>query len=258
MPSALDAGRLETVPVGEITDDFFVPAYQRGYRWGVHEVKQLLNDMRVGLGGSYYLQPVVVKLRDDGSWELIHGQQRLTTLYLIFQYIQREHFPAAKPNYSITYETRPGSKEYLERLAPADAETRYYMVKYPGMRENGSSTYFSERVDETEPVSMGYSLCMLRAGGKALSGYHRDPYLLAITQELDDQDVVKDEWFIGYEDGTSSAPTHEEWCVNPFCPRRPRVVPSTWIIGFYGFRDHLCAAGGSGRRQPRSCVAIGR
>jgi hypothetical protein len=117
----LDSGRLETLPVGDIAGDFYVPAYQRGYRWGVHEVEQLLNDMRASDGASYYLQPVVVKLRDDCSWELIDGQQRLTTLYLIFQYLKREYLPAASPNYTITYETREGSKEYLEHPVEARA-----------------------------------------------------------------------------------------------------------------------------------------
>ncbi len=116
MTDPTDEGRLETLPVGDITGDFFVPAYQRGYRWGEQEVRQLLDDIRESNGATYYLQPVVVKRRDDGSWELVDGQQRLTTLYLIFQYLKREHLPSAGPNYSITYETREGSKEYLERL----------------------------------------------------------------------------------------------------------------------------------------------
>ena len=47
---------------------------------------------------------------------MIDGQQRLTTLYLIFQYLQREHLPNAGPNYAITYETREDSKQYLQRL----------------------------------------------------------------------------------------------------------------------------------------------
>ena len=46
---------------------------------------------------------------------------------------------------------------------------------------------------------MGYSLCMLRAGGRALNGYYRDPYLLAISRELEDGGVVEDKWFTGYE-----------------------------------------------------------
>lgn len=116
-------GMLKTLAVGDITGDFFVPAYQRGYRWGEHEVKQLLKDIRDSNGASYYLQPVVVRRRDDDSWELIDGQQRLTTLYLIFQYLKLRHLPAADPNYSITYETREGSKEWLQRLSKEDAES---------------------------------------------------------------------------------------------------------------------------------------
>lgn len=41
---------------------------------------------------------------------------------------------------------------------------RYYMAKYPIMRDNGSSTYFAERFDGAEEAAMGYSLCVLRAG----------------------------------------------------------------------------------------------
>jgi hypothetical protein len=117
-----EEGSLKTLAVGDIAGDFFVPASQRGYRWGAQEVRQLLEDIRASDGASYYLQPIVVKGRADGSWELIDGQQRLTTLYLIFQYLKREHLPTAALSYSITYETREGSKEYLQRLNAADAD----------------------------------------------------------------------------------------------------------------------------------------
>jgi len=112
---------LKILSVGDIAGDFFVPSYQRGYRWTDHEVRQLLDDMRVSNGATYYLQPVVVKGRDDGSWELVDGQQRLTTLYLIFHYLRASHLPTAVANYSITYETRQGSKTYLDELSEADA-----------------------------------------------------------------------------------------------------------------------------------------
>jgi hypothetical protein len=73
------------------------------------------------------------------------------------------------------------------------------MTKYPSMRESGASTYFAERFDDAEPPTMGYSLCMLQAGGRALNGNYRDPYLLAITRQLDDSSIVEDKWFSGYE-----------------------------------------------------------
>jgi hypothetical protein len=98
--------------VGDLSGHFLVPGYQRGFRWGRHEVEALLNDIAAS-DGKYYLQPLVVKRLGDQRWELIDGQQRLTTLYLILQYIHG-HLPTSRINYSLEYETRPRSAAYLE------------------------------------------------------------------------------------------------------------------------------------------------
>lgn len=119
----MDSGSLKTLSVGDITGEFFVPSYQRGYRWTPLEVGQLLKDIQDSVGTTYYLQPIVVKARHDNSWELVDGQQRLTTLYLIFRYLQSAHLPSASIGYALTYETRDGSRSYLERLDEADAES---------------------------------------------------------------------------------------------------------------------------------------
>ena len=119
----MDSGLLRTLSVGDIAGDFYVPSYQRGYRWGEQEVLQLLDDIRESNGATYYLQPLVVKARVDGSWELVDGQQRLTTLYLIFRYLKNTQLPSANINYSLTYETRDGSRAYLERLDESEAGT---------------------------------------------------------------------------------------------------------------------------------------
>lgn len=109
-----DDGSLSPRFVGDISGDFFIPAYQRGYRWGATEVRRLLDDIWKAGGEPYFLQPVVVKPRETDSWELVDGQQRLTTLYLILQYMLREGLQRDGPTYSLTYETRPKSQEYLE------------------------------------------------------------------------------------------------------------------------------------------------
>jgi hypothetical protein len=98
--------------VGSLRGHFVVPSYQRGYRWGHHEVDALLKDIAAS-EGKYYLQPLVVKRLSDERWELIDGQQRLTTLYLILQYI-RTHLPTSLINYSLEYETRPLSAAFLD------------------------------------------------------------------------------------------------------------------------------------------------
>lgn len=66
---------------------FRIPAYQRGYRWTPDQVTDLLNDIDSNpVGRMYCLQPLVVKKVTDKNgeyYELIDGQQRLTTIYLI-------------------------------------------------------------------------------------------------------------------------------------------------------------------------------
>jgi uncharacterized protein with ParB-like and HNH nuclease domain len=108
--------------VGNIAGDFFVPSYQRGYRWGSDEVTRLLDDIHESAGNKYFLQPVVVKRRDDDKWELIDGQQRLTTLSLILRYI-RHHLPTASLKYSLEYETRAASAEYLQNPTSEDSQS---------------------------------------------------------------------------------------------------------------------------------------
>lgn len=67
---------------------FFVPSYQRGYRWTETQVKELLEDLYDFVSTKkeetdyYCLQPIIVKKKED-SWELVDGQQRLTALWLI-------------------------------------------------------------------------------------------------------------------------------------------------------------------------------
>lgn len=113
---------LEEKIIGKIEGDFTIEAYQRGYRWGEDEVKHLLEDINeIPDGQKYCLQPVVVK-NVDGVYELIDGQQRMTTLYLIMKYLK--NYVGIK--YSIEYTTRKsenghmGSKELLETIDTID------------------------------------------------------------------------------------------------------------------------------------------
>ena len=57
---------------------------------------------------------MVRKLTD--RYELIDGQQRLTTLYILLKYIQKEYKPRIKLNYSLNYETRTDSEAFLDSI----------------------------------------------------------------------------------------------------------------------------------------------
>lgn len=108
---------LEEKKISEITGSFRIEAYQRGYRWGKDEVEYLLSDIdEIPAGQQYCLQPIVVKNLGNKVYELIDGQQRLTTLYLIMKYLST--FNDVK--YDIEYTTRSGSKELLKSIDKID------------------------------------------------------------------------------------------------------------------------------------------
>ena len=120
---------LTTKLVGEITGNFTVPSYQRGYRWQ-DEVKILLDDINeVPEGANYCLQPIVVKKTDDNKFELIDGQQRLTTLFLIYKYMMSLQLPFSL-NYSIEYEIRTNSKIVLNGISVDDSSNAKDIDEY--------------------------------------------------------------------------------------------------------------------------------
>lgn len=106
---------LEPKLINKIKGDFYIPAYQRGYRWGKEHVVMLLNDIWKNGDKNYSLQPVVVKKVKDDTYELIDGQQRTTTLYLILKYM-KQVLPFIELNFSLTYETRKKSSTFLENI----------------------------------------------------------------------------------------------------------------------------------------------
>lgn len=83
----------QDLSVGALFKDFFsVPDFQREYVWQREQVEKLLQDLydefydeqrRVLPGPEYFLGSMVACKADDGTYQLIDGQQRMTTIYLI-------------------------------------------------------------------------------------------------------------------------------------------------------------------------------
>lgn len=108
--------KLETKLVGLVEGKFYIPSYQRGYRWEKDEVHRLLDDIYTNGAKSYCLQPIVVRRRED-SFELIDGQQRLTTLFLIYKYMNISSAGFLdEPKLSLIYETRDKSENFLQSM----------------------------------------------------------------------------------------------------------------------------------------------
>lgn len=70
---------------------FRVPAYQRSYAWELDHVEALLNDIKEAIDNKereYFLGSVVVTSADNGRFEVVDGQQRLTTISLVIAAIK--------------------------------------------------------------------------------------------------------------------------------------------------------------------------
>jgi len=136
-PSGLSEASISLKPVNDLLSErFFVPSYQRGFRWTKQQVVDLLNDIwefqsKCEKRDNFYcLQPVVVKRRTDGAWELVDGQQRLTTILLILACRKDLVKALRKPTFTLQFETRPKSGEFLKKidLEQHDANIDYFHI----------------------------------------------------------------------------------------------------------------------------------
>jgi len=117
--------------------NFFIPAYQRGYRWTPQQIKDFLNDINQfepkindkGEKSWYCLQPLVLKPMDRDSisingldiektwYEVIDGQQRLTTIFLLIHYINEMWKGKSKyKEFTLKYQTRQSGSDFLNNL----------------------------------------------------------------------------------------------------------------------------------------------
>lgn len=103
-----------------LNENFFIPSFQRGYRWTSEEVKDLLDDLLEFHGKEkskeefYCLQPIVVT-PINSKFSVIDGQQRLTTIYIILSHLEYLMTVLGKKKFTLEFETRKDSGIFLEK-----------------------------------------------------------------------------------------------------------------------------------------------
>lgn len=109
---------------------FYVPNYQRGYRWKESQVQQLLNDIKEfdyeknNEKKFYCLQPLVVTEDKENGWVVIDGQQRLTTLFITLTCIEKMLYKEKAKLYQMNYQNKPQMHDWLEELGDVDKEVQ--------------------------------------------------------------------------------------------------------------------------------------
>ncbi len=172
---------LKIVHVAELMGkNFRIPSYQRGYRWERKQIEQLLNDLaefsrsvkeaqkKDGRNaqwnkqypnnpqkpvdneaniGYYCLQPLVVTEQENNFYDVIDGQQRLTTIYLILCYL------SAKGNLKLPYNSNASLDDSLYKLIYQSREDIFFQQKLfetsPSKSIDNIDFYF---------MSMGYEV----------------------------------------------------------------------------------------------------
>lgn len=104
---------------GQTQNIYQVPIYQRNYAWEDTEINALVKDVFDSYEKSkkapekdsvYYIGTLVTYKRNDNNFEVIDGQQRLTTIYLILKALEEN------PKNKLTYSARKKSKDTIEQL----------------------------------------------------------------------------------------------------------------------------------------------
>ena len=95
--------------------EYRVPIYQRNYAWTKDEIEQLLNDINdidVSSDGKYYLGSLIVNQLGANYYDVIDGQQRLTTLFLMLSFLNN----SSVNKKSLSFEAREKSNKTLYEI----------------------------------------------------------------------------------------------------------------------------------------------
>lgn len=149
MSELVSINKFDLLAIPELCDkNFFIPDYQRGYRWGETQIRQLLEDLysffydQNAKGNFYCLQPVVVKKmteediarfelhsdKDSNTWyEVIDGQQRLTTIRIILA-LSTLFDELNDLAFTIYYQTRPALGEIFSQMSRKKDENGVFSI----------------------------------------------------------------------------------------------------------------------------------
>lgn len=97
------------------TKTYKIPVYQRNYAWEEDEITALIKDVydssQKNSKAPYYIGTLVTYKRGDSEYEVIDGQQRLTTIYIILKALGIKTF-----RNKLTYSARKVSASTIQKL----------------------------------------------------------------------------------------------------------------------------------------------
>ena len=100
---------------------YVIPRYQRAYAWEDKEIVQLIDDINDSTGDYYIGSLVVAKVKGKvkgkvETYEVVDGQQRLTTLYLLLHYLVSYGGLEGEVGKTLSFDCRPNSNYTLTHI----------------------------------------------------------------------------------------------------------------------------------------------
>lgn len=96
---------------------YVIPLYQRAYAWEDEEVNQLIDDINDTTGDYYIGSLIVAKIKgQEEQYEVVDGQQRLTTLYLLLHYLASRGGWSGEVGKTLSFGCRPNSNYTLTHI----------------------------------------------------------------------------------------------------------------------------------------------
>ncbi|MBQ5625725.1 MAG: DUF262 domain-containing protein [Paludibacteraceae bacterium] len=166
----------------DVTNKYIIPLYQRNYAWGKEQIEALIQDIyeayKKDKNSNYYIGSLVVLRRHNGDYEVIDGQQRLTTLSLLTKILGITNAPV------LYYESRPEVEEFFaEFYESTDATYKTMKPQTHYLREA------VEYIKEAKVLEDGAEMPFKNLWGE-VKKYLENNVILVKTEIPEDTDVA--------------------------------------------------------------------
>ncbi len=138
--------------------NYLVPIYQRNFAWTESQIVQLIEDIESSIDGSnknYFLGNLIVNQTDNNVYEVIDGQQRLTTLYLLEKYLgllfakEALRFEAReKSNRTLSYVSDRSNSGLIEELSAPEILNGFQIIDNYFKTKNMDKRKFVKKLDQ--------------------------------------------------------------------------------------------------------------
>ena len=206
---------LKIIPVSDVfaNINYLVPIYQRNYAWSETQIEQLIEDIEGSIDSfnkNYFLGNLIVNQMDNNVYEVIDGQQRLTTLYLLEKYLgivfakEALRFEAReKSNRTLSYVSDSSNQELIEALSSPEILKGFQIVDNYFKNKNIDKGRFTQklkrvfliRVQVPQNIDLNHYFEIMNTRGEQLELHEiAKAKLLEVLESDHDKDVAALIW----------------------------------------------------------------